>query len=168
MTPCRLEKNQSPGCQRIFARPSPLPHQRRLNGKISRQSRAGILSVGSIQPNNRRHADAGSKEPARCLRPANAAPAVIQSCHSISTPPSRLARARRLNGVNSRRSSAGTSLVGWTQPNHRRRIDAGSRKPARCSRPESAAPDVSWKVSGIKFSSTRGVKCQGSGIKYQD
>src|SRR5213593_2155459 len=30
----------------------------------------------------------------------------------------------------SRRSSAGTLLVGWTQPNNRRHIDAGSRKPA--------------------------------------
>jgi hypothetical protein len=33
--------------------------------------------------------------------------------------------------------SAGTLLVGWTQPNNPRHINAGSRKPARCSRPDS-------------------------------
>ena len=35
-----------------------------------------------------------------------------------------------------------TLLVGWTQPKNRRHIDAGSRKPAQCLRPESDAPDV--------------------------
>ena len=38
--------------------------------------------------------------------------------------------------------NAGTLLVGWTPPSNRRHIDAESRKPARCLRPESDTPDA--------------------------
>src|ERR1700730_7076939 len=71
----RLEKNSD--CQRIFAKPSRLPRWRRLSGGISRRSRAGTLLVGSTQPNNRRHVDAGSRKPARCLWPESDAPDVF-------------------------------------------------------------------------------------------
>ena len=65
-----------------------------------------------------------------------------QTANGSFVKPSRLPRWRRLSGAISRRSSAGTLLVGWTQRNNWRNIDAGSRKPARCLQPESDAPDV--------------------------
>ena len=57
-------------------------------------------------------------------------PCCYSICHLIFTQPSRLSRKRRLGGAISRQLSPGTLLVGWTQPNNRRDIDAGSRKPA--------------------------------------
>src|SRR6266446_4508606 len=74
-----MKKNQSPECQRIFAKRSRLPRWRRPSGGISRRSSAGTLLVGWTQPNNRRHIDAGSRKPARCLRPESDAPDVFQS-----------------------------------------------------------------------------------------
>src|SRR5438067_1888854 len=69
--------------------------------------------------------------------------------------PSRLLRRRRLSGAISRRSSAGALLAGWTQTNNRRDIEAGSRKPARCLRPESDVLKVFLYFSAAKQSKTR-------------
>ena len=54
-----------------------------------------------------------------------------------------------------RRSRAGALLVGWTQANNGRHINAGSRKPARCLRPESDTPNVFFYFSAPKQSKTR-------------
>jgi len=79
------------------------------------------------------HADAGSREPARCSR-RKATPCCYQSCHLSLHGPRGYPEARP-QWSDLTRSSAGTLLVGWTQPKTERH-NAGSRKPARCLRPK--------------------------------
>lgn len=48
MNPKPAENNQSPDCQRIFAKPSRLPRWRRLSGRISRPSRAETYELDRL------------------------------------------------------------------------------------------------------------------------